>query len=73
MPSIAEQGEAEPDLDSSVRTPVPHSFHSATVAAEHRKFRACFPSWVPRGSLALYPQWKQPVSPRHPPPCTLVV
>lgn len=66
MPSITEQGEAEPDTDSSVRTPVPHSFHSTMVAVEHRKFRARFPSWVPRGSLTLYPQWKQLVSPPRP-------
>lgn len=37
MPRVTEQGEAEPDLDSFVRTQVPHSFHSTTTAAEHRK------------------------------------
>lgn len=67
MPGVTGQGEAEPDWDSFVRIQVPHSFHGNMAAVKHRKVRACFPSWVPRGSRALDLQWKQPVSPSPPP------
>lgn len=52
MSRVTEQGEAEPDLDSFVRTQVPYSFHSTMAAGEHRKIRTCLPSWVPKGSCS---------------------